>query len=140
MFDPSPWILKALTTEGGHLFINHGGYCLDYENDHQLMRVYEALGVAGAIDWTPDTLLRALNAQSARIKLTAGITLQRVYVMGRARIEVTGFQASDLSHFKALGCFTEIISWKTRLFIPIDDMRVFVSVLSNHNVKLQEAA
>ncbi|MCO5067064.1 MAG: hypothetical protein M9924_22115, partial [Rhizobiaceae bacterium] len=32
MFDPSPWILKALDTEGGHLFINHGGYCLNYEN------------------------------------------------------------------------------------------------------------
>ncbi|MCO5066887.1 MAG: strawberry notch family protein [Rhizobiaceae bacterium] len=108
--------------------------------DHQLSRVYEALGVTGAIDWTPDTLLRALNAQSARIKLTSGITLQKVYVMGRSRIEVTGFQASDLSHFKALGCFTEIISWKTRLFVPIDDTHVLESVLSHHNVKLQEAA
>jgi hypothetical protein len=59
--------------------------------------------------------------------------------MGRARIEITGLKASDLSYFKALGCFTEIISWKTRLFIPIDGTRVLESVLSTHNVKLQEA-
>ncbi len=74
--------------------------------------------------------MRSLNAQYARIKLPGGITLQKVYVMNRPRVEMTGVQANDLPHYKALGCFTEIILWKTRLFIPIDDIRVLGRVLA----------
>lgn len=32
MFDPTPWISKALSSEGGHMFINRGGFCLNYDN------------------------------------------------------------------------------------------------------------
>ena len=106
--------------------------------DHQLMHVYDALGVTAHVQWTPETLLRSLNAQHARIKLPGGITLQKVYVMNRPRVEMTGVQANDLPHYKALGCFTEINLWKTRLFIPIDDLLVLGRVLNNHT-SMQEA-
>ncbi|MCX8571070.1 strawberry notch-like NTP hydrolase domain-containing protein [Aminobacter sp. MET-1] len=109
-------------------------------HDHQLMHVYDSLGIIGTINWTPETLLQALKTQTSRIKLPGGIALQKAYVMGRPRIEISGVQANDLARYKALGCFTEIISWKTRLFIPMDDLVVLGSVLREHQPDKQEAA
>lgn len=45
-------------------------------------------------------------------------TLQRRYVNGHHRIEIREYDAHRLSFYKSLGCFTEIIASKTRLFVP----------------------
>jgi hypothetical protein len=41
-------------------------------------------------------------------------------VNGRQRLELTGWSAPRLDWYKAQGCFTEIIRYKTRLFVPVD--------------------
>ena len=33
-----------------------------------------------------------------------------------------------------MGCFTEVIQWKTRVFIPVDDIDVLARVLAEHPV------
>ncbi|WP_428929876.1 hypothetical protein [Marinibacterium sp. SX1] len=35
---------------------------------------------------------------------------------------------------KAMGCFTEVIQWKTRVFIPVDGIDVLSRVLAEHPV------
>jgi len=43
--------------------------------------------------------------------------------MGTTRLEVAGTISEALgSQLKAAGCFTEIISWRTRYFIPVNEM------------------
>lgn len=51
------------------------------------------------------------------------LTFKTSRVNRELRIEITGAAAARLPALKALGCFTEIIAYKTRLFIPRDSAR-----------------
>ena len=53
--------------------------------------------------------------------LRDGLVLKRSLVMGRQRIELTGFSDLDVQRLKALGLNSEIIAWKLRLFVPVGD-------------------
>ncbi|HEX5258973.1 MAG TPA: strawberry notch family protein [Sphingomicrobium sp.] len=48
------------------------------------------------------------------------LMLRRSLVNGSQRLELGGFSAARLAWYKAQGCFTEIIRYQTRLFIPVD--------------------
>ncbi len=65
----------------------------------------------------------------AAIALAGGLWLRRVKVMDRYRLEVVG-AASQRSAFTALGCFTEIIAYTARVFVPIDQLDVLGAVLA----------
>jgi predicted RNA methylase len=46
--------------------------------------------------------------------------IERRIVNGQQRIEIRDYDAHRLSFYKSLGCFTEIIASKTRLFVPTE--------------------
>ena len=48
------------------------------------------------------------------------LTVKRSLVNGSRRLELTGWSAARLDWYKAQGCFTEIIRYQTRLFVPTD--------------------
>ncbi|MGE5564277.1 MAG: strawberry notch C-terminal domain-containing protein, partial [Bacillota bacterium] len=48
------------------------------------------------------------------------LVLKRALVNGSQRLEIAGFSAARLAWYKAQGCFTEIIRYQTRLFVPVD--------------------
>lgn len=48
------------------------------------------------------------------------LMLKRSLVNSSQRLELQGFSASRLAWYKAQGCFTEIIRFQTRLFVPVD--------------------
>jgi hypothetical protein len=48
------------------------------------------------------------------------LIVKRALVNGSQRIELGGFSAARLAWYKAQGCFTEIIRYQTRLFVPAD--------------------
>lgn len=52
--------------------------------------------------------------------LSEGMELHRSRVMGVNRIELSGFSEAAKDRLKADGFFSEIISWKLRLFCPTD--------------------
>ena len=54
--------------------------------------------------------------------------------MGQSRLELIGASGSALPGLKALGCFTEVIQWKTRVFIPVDGTEALARVLAAHPV------
>jgi protein strawberry notch len=54
------------------------------------------------------------------VRLAEGIELYRSRVMGVNRIELSGFLGAAKDRLKADGLFSEIISWKLRLFCPVD--------------------
>lgn len=64
------------------------------------------------------TLLREGHAQ---LDLEEGLQLRRSRLMQVNRIELTGFGPNAVDRLKAMGLFSEIVSWKLRLFVP-DDM------------------
>ncbi|TCP60137.1 strawberry notch-like protein [Rhodovulum bhavnagarense] len=54
------------------------------------------------------------------VRLAEGMELHRSRVMGVNRIELSGFTDASKDRLKADGFFSEIISWKLRLFCPAD--------------------
>ena len=62
----------------------------------------------------------------AVLELAEGLQLRRVRVMGRHRIELSGFNDTMRDRLRTFGLFSEIISWKLRMFVPTDDGGVVV--------------
>ncbi|MBT2246389.1 hypothetical protein JQK15_23050 [Sphingobium sp. BHU LFT2] len=46
--------------------------------------------------------------------------LMQVHVNDARRLEIRDFPAARRDWLKSIGCFTEIINYKTRLFVPTD--------------------
>lgn len=51
--------------------------------------------------------------------LADGLVLRRARVMNEYRVELTGFTSGMVDALKARGLFSEIVSWKLRLFVPV---------------------
>ena len=47
------------------------------------------------------------------------LTVKRSLVGGEQRLELIGFSPDRLDWYKNKGCFTEIIRYRTRLFVPV---------------------
>ena len=60
------------------------------------------------------------------VHLSEGMELHRSRVMGVNRIELSGFAEAAKDRLKADGFFSEIISWKLRLFCPTDPSGIVV--------------
>jgi hypothetical protein len=59
------------------------------------------------------------------------VTLKRSLVNGSHRLEITGFEAARLAWYKAQGCFTEIIRYQTRLFVPTNSAAAVLKRLAS---------
>ena len=113
-------IWKKLPSDNPHVyrFTAHDGQRyigrLIYPNDLAKFAPPEGETLTHAQAWS-----RVSNG--ATLDLDGDMTLKRVLVMHQHRIELINYQPSQLQRLKTLGLFTEIINWKTRLFIPTGD-------------------
>ena len=69
---------------------------------------------------SPPQALALLREGQIVLDLTDGLQLRRSRLMNVNRIELTGFGSTAVDRLKAMGLFSEIISWKLRLFVPDD--------------------
>ena len=69
------------------------------------------------------------SGKTLRIGTTAP-HLKRALVGGEQRLEMTGFEPARLAEYKALGCFTEIIRYQTRLFLPVARAAEIIAALA----------
>ena len=74
----------------------------------------------GTASVTPDDAFAALMEGRTILDLAEGLQLRRVRVMGTNRIELSGFTDMMRDRLRAYGLFHEIISWKLRMFVPVD--------------------
>ena len=63
---------------------------------------------------------RVMGAGHA-IKLDNEWKIARRRVSGENRLEILGPDATDTQRLKEMGLFTEVVSFKTRYFIPLND-------------------
>ena len=79
------------------------------------------LGITGGITLTSNELVQAaLAGKVVPLDVARGLSLKRARVNGERRLEILGFDPRGLASLKAKGCFTEIIQFKTRLFVPVN--------------------
>ncbi len=74
----------------------------------------------GVSNLSADHAYAALIEGRTILDLTEGLQLRRVRVMGANRIELSGFIDTMRDRLRAYGLFSEIISWKLRMFVPTD--------------------
>ena len=77
----------------------------------------------------PDQVSGVVLKEGTAICLSGGLWLRRARVMDRYRLEVVG-AAPQRAAFGALGCFTEIIAYTPRVFVPTDQPGVLAAVLA----------
>ena len=100
----------------------------------QLIGLYSRLGLDCTLDLSAEDVVKAVMSQGTSLTLVSNLSLRRSLVMGQNRLELIGASPSALSEYKQMGCFTEIIQWKTRVFIPTNDLSVLTRLLEKHPV------
>ena len=100
----------------------------------QLLALYNRLGLDCTLDLSAEEVVKAVMDQRSSLTLISNISLRRSLVMGQNRLELVGVSPAALSDYKQMGCFTEIIQWKTRLFVPTNDLSVLSRILEKHPV------
>ncbi|WP_407186848.1 strawberry notch-like NTP hydrolase domain-containing protein [Bradyrhizobium centrosematis] len=74
----------------------------------------------GTTALSPEAAFAALMEGRTVLDLAEELQLRRVRVMGTHRIELSGFADTMRDRLRAYGLFSEIISWKLRMFVPSD--------------------
>jgi len=93
--------------------------------------------LTGATTLTPDAAFAALIEGRTVLDLAEGLQLHRARVMSAHRIELSGFTDTMRDRLRAYGLFSEIISWKLRMFVPTDanGAGVLAKVLDHYPVE-----
>lgn len=87
---------------------------------HCVPELCQALGLEDEHAFSAEQIVDAVlgTGRPMQIKCREALTLKRSLVNGAQRLELAGWSASRLDWYKAHGCFTEIIRYQTRLFVP----------------------
>jgi hypothetical protein len=76
---------------------------------------------AEGVSLAPTDAWSALLDGRTVLELQDGLSLRRAKVMGLFRVELCGFTEGMVGRLKAMGLFSEIITWKLRLFVPTNE-------------------
>lgn len=84
-------------------------------------KVARSFGVEMAIALSPAEMIAgARNSEGVPVPGMDSARLVWAHVNGSRRLEIRDFPPTRREWLKSIGCFTEIIQYKTRLFIPGD--------------------
>ena len=87
----------------------------------------DKLGLGDRIVLSADQVVEAaLGGKVVPINVAGDLGLKRSRVNGEQRLEILGFDPRTLPSWKAKGCFTEIIQYPTRLFVPVNQAQDIV--------------
>ena len=82
-------------------------------------KLLEKFDIASTVELSPNTVMRALGeGRTIPIKQPFEATFKCSRVAGEQRYEIVGAPVDQLPWLKSVGCFTEIIAFRTRVFIP----------------------
>lgn len=89
-------------------------------HDDDVAGLFTKLGLERADSLPPaDIAKSALSGRSVDLVRPFPMTVKRAVVNGQPRVELVGCPAEQLPWIKSLGCFTEIIHYRTRVFLPV---------------------
>lgn len=97
-------------------------------------RLAVSFNIDMAINLTPSEIVDA--ARSSDGALIPGLEparLRRAMVNDERRLEIVNYPHGSRDRLKALGCFTEIIAYKTRLFVPVKRAEAIIAAIGRGN-------
>lgn len=88
--------------------------------DEHVVQLFTKLGIGQAEALPPPNIVKsAMSGRSVDLARPFPLTIKRALVNGSPRIELVGAPPSQLAWLKSLGCFTEVIQYRTRVFLPV---------------------
>ena len=88
--------------------------------DDYVPQLFTKLGIDHVETVTGDAAAKAVLAgRSIDATHPFPLTIKRATVNGSKRIELVGCPPDRLSWLKSIGCFTEVIQYRTRVFVPL---------------------
>ncbi|MDZ8066962.1 MAG: strawberry notch family protein [Nostoc sp. DedQUE08] len=88
-------------------------------NANDIQTVREQLGLRNQL-LSPEELVKLVLNERYTQQLPGGVTLRGSFIANEPRIELVN-AVSLAERLLAVGCFTEIINWQKRVFIPVSD-------------------
>ncbi len=79
-----------------------------------------AFNLDGGPALSPQDAHGLLVGEGRPVALRGGMGLRVSTLMAVKRIELTGFRDTEVEQLKAFGFFSEIVSWRLRLFAPLE--------------------
>lgn len=100
---------------------------------HCVPELCRALGLEREQTLSADDIVQTVLATGRAMEFAGReqLMIKRSLVNGSQRIELTGWIAARLDWYKAKGCFTEIIRYQTRLFVPIEGAASVIARLAS---------
>lgn len=103
-------------------------------HDTDVADLLTKFGASSNLKLSKEAVLRSLcENRSVQIDQPFSALLKCSRVAGERRFEITGAPVAQLPWLKSLGCFTEIISYKTRVFIPVKNPERVIKALLSSN-------
>jgi P-loop containing NTP hydrolase pore-1/C-terminal domain on Strawberry notch homologue len=99
---------------------------------HSLDALYTATGIDKTNHMTPAEIAQyVMSGNRYTLPIALKIQAKRSLVNGHHRLEILNLPPQRLIEFKTMGCFTEIIQFKTRLFVPSGkEVSILTTILS----------
>lgn len=114
-------IVNRIATADGRSWLGRMVY------DEHVAHLYTKLGVDRADNLPADQIAKSvLSGRSVDLVRPFAITVKRAIVNGKPRIELVGAPAAQLPWLKSLGAFTEIIQFRTRVFLPVAEAELIL--------------
>ena len=89
--------------------------------DEHIVQLFTKLGIHRAENMpAPDIVKSVWSGRSVDLARPFPMTIKRSLVNGSRRMELVGAPHQQLPWLKSAGCFTEVIQYRTRVFIPVD--------------------
>ena len=88
--------------------------------DDHVVQLFTKLGLDRTDNLPPTDLVKsALTGRSVDLARPFPMCIKRSLVNGSPRIELVGAPPAQLAWLKSIGCFTEVIQYRTRVFVPV---------------------
>jgi len=88
--------------------------------DEHVVQLFTKLGIDRAKNLPPQDIVKsAFSGRAVDLAQPFPMTIRRALVNGSPRIELVGAPAQQLAWLKSIGCFTEVIQYRTRVFLPV---------------------
>ena len=100
---------------------------------HCVPELCRALGLEREQTLSADDIVQTVLATGRAMEFAGReqLMVKRSLVNGSQRIELTGWSVARLDWYKAQGCFTEIIRYQTRMFVPIEGAASVIARLAS---------
>lgn len=98
--------------------------------DDHVPQLYTKLGIDCAGALPVEAVAKAVTAgRTIDISRPFALTIRRSLVNGSPRIELAGAPHDRLPWLKSIGCFTEVIQYRTRVFVPMGSAEAVLGLL-----------